>query len=133
MSPDALFLEPFRWRCSCQGFFRLLCADRQSGSRLSILPASSRGLNGRAAMLCLFKDDLFYDFIVSVLPAVWVRVILKLLFLCVSAPHKLLCVSGISAMSSGVQEIFFFMNISTDHVSRFSGNARRVSVPITYQ
>lgn len=34
--------------------------------RLRILVASSRGLNGGAAALWLFKDDLFYDFIVSV-------------------------------------------------------------------
>lgn len=61
-------------------------------------------------MLCLFKDDLFYDFIVSVLPAVWVWAILKLLFLCVSARHTLLCVScGISAMSSSGKELFFFI------------------------
>lgn len=44
------------------------CSVQTAGvvHRLRILVASSVGLNGGAATLCLFKDDLFYDFIVSV-------------------------------------------------------------------
>lgn len=63
-------------------------------TRLSIPLASSRGLHGRAAPLCLFKDDLFSDFIVSVLPAVWVPAIPKLLFPCVSAARARSCASA---------------------------------------
>lgn len=76
----------------------------RAAHRLRILVASSRGLNGSAAALWLFKDDLFYDFIVSVF-ACRVGLCDSSAFISLRLCEALLCVSC-GSVSSGVQGLF---------------------------